>query len=33
MLLKGKISLVEFVMYVVAQLAGGFLALKWASAI
>lgn len=33
MLLKGKISLVEFVMYVVAQMAGGYLALKWVSAI
>lgn len=33
MLLKGKITLIEFVMYVVAQLAGGYLALKWASLI
>lgn len=33
MLLKGKITLIEFVMYVVAQMAGGYLALMWASAI
>ena len=33
MLLKGKINVAEFVMYVVAQLAGGYLALKWASLI
>lgn len=29
MFLEGKISLPEFAMYAVAQLAGGYLALKW----
>jgi glycerol uptake facilitator-like aquaporin len=29
MLLKGKITLVEYVMYTIAQLVGGYLALMW----
>jgi aquaporin Z len=33
MLLKGKITFIEFVMYVAAQMVGGYLALKWASSI
>jgi hypothetical protein len=29
MFLEGKITLSEFAMYVVAQMLGGYLALKW----